>query len=63
MWADLRVVEQRPEWTGPFPCASALETWREDDNAQDLHAALGDKPPRPCAREAPLRPGTQFVAA
>jgi putative transposase len=53
----------RHEWTCPFPLASALETWFEDDNEPYLHSALGDKPPRPFAREDHLSHGTQFVAA
>jgi putative transposase len=34
------------EWTCPFALASALETQIDDDNENDLHSALGYKPPR-----------------
>jgi putative transposase len=51
------------EWTCPFPLASALETWLEDDNEHYLHSALGYQPPRQFEREYHLSHGTQFVAA
>jgi putative transposase len=33
-------------WTCPFALISALAPWTDNDNAHDLHSALGYKPPR-----------------
>lgn len=50
-------------WSSPSALIRALEAWVDDDNAHDLHSALGDKTPRPFEREYPHRHRTPFVAA
>jgi putative transposase len=40
----------RREWTGPFAMVESLEQWIADDNAHDLHSALGYKTPRQVER-------------
>jgi hypothetical protein len=51
------------EWTCPFALSRTLGGWLDDDNAHDLHAALGDKTPRPCAQAYHRSHSSPFVAA
>jgi putative transposase len=51
------------EWTSPLAVLRALEVWIADDNAHDLHSALGDQSPRQFERHYYLSHGTPFVAA
>ena len=51
------------EWTCPSVLIQALEAWIDDDNAHDLHSALGYKPPREFEREYYVSHGTQLPAA
>jgi putative transposase len=38
-------------WSGPFQVISPLASWIADDHEHELHSALGDKTPRPYARD------------
>jgi putative transposase len=65
-----RVIRPRKEaclwrhaWPCPFVLASAREPWIDEYHAHDLHAALGDQPPRPFEREDHRSHGTQWPAA
>jgi hypothetical protein len=52
-----------PPGTTPRPTMPQVWWGMADDNAHDLPAALGDKPPRLLARADHLSHGTQCVAA
>jgi putative transposase len=51
------------DWTCPLAHVSALETEIDDDNAHDLHSALGSKTPRQVEREYNASHSPPFVAA
>jgi hypothetical protein len=51
------------EWSCPCALVRALGRWITDDHAQDRHASLGDKPPRPFEQESYSRHSPPFAAA
>jgi putative transposase len=51
------------EWTCPFALRRAIGSGVEDDNAHDLHSALGDKTPGPYEREYHSSHSAPFMAA
>jgi putative transposase len=53
----------RREWTCPLALVSSREAWFDYYNEQDLHSALGDKPPRQFERDDDASHSPPFAAA